>query len=318
MRLILAVAALICTSPSWAVQDPSPESGRPAAGEAELIPLGRTRLGHYTISLRLDQPVSLAPSGETRRAIPLVLDTAASHTALRLPVATQLNTGAPFQFDQVAHSTTGAFLTDTFVLRDADFGAGPRDILSIVLPDADSAAASTQGFLGSSAFMGERVEIDFTRSRLIVDPDLRVTRHLDFDPRRRIVTGYATMRGVDQPVRILIDTGSNASLANSALARRRPGPDAHAQMSVEGVDDGTRAQSERRRLFGGLEVGGLCFPMFWATVLDVHAFDNLGWSDEPAMLIGLDILDDARLKIDYQTGAVEIEGVTDTACGRTN
>ncbi len=316
MRMLAAAAILFSVAPGLA-SEPS-ASGEDTAAEPSsvLIPLGRTRLGHFTVDLHLDRPVLTEQDSASRREIPVVLDTAASHTALRGPVAEQLNDGAPFVLDRVAHSTTGEFLTDTFILANADFGTGPRDILSIVLPGPDNTAPGSEGFLGTSAFDAERVEIDFTRSRLTVDPRLQVAGDLRLDPARGIVVGYATMRGIDQPVRILIDTGSNASVANSVLAGRRTRPDPLQEAVVEGVDGQARLRSERRRLFGGLQVGDLCFPVFWATVLDVHAFDNLGWTDEPAMLIGLDILDDARLRIDYESGAVDIEGVTDTACER--
>ncbi len=320
MRLIALVLMLACASPAGAYQADAPGSAPQAAGESQQIALHRTRLGHYTIALRLNRPVRIGPEAAPHDEIRLVVDTAASHTALNLPIAEQLNAGEPFVLDRLAHGTTGSFLTDTLTLQDADFGAGRRDIDSIVLPGPEEPAHGSHGFLGASAFSDERIEIDFPRGLLRIDQDLQIARDLEIDPDRRIVTGFARVRGAAQPVRVLIDTGPNASVANSALAGRRSSlnPGGQTRTLVTGVDSQASIRSERRRLFGGLEIGELCFPMFWASVLDVYAFENLGWSDEPAMIIGLDILQDARLRIDYQTGAVEIEGLSHTACRRTN
>jgi predicted aspartyl protease len=320
VRLIALALTLACASPVGAHQADAQGRDPQAVRESQQIALTRTRLGHYTITLRLDRPVLLGPEAAAHDEIRLVVDTAASHTALNLPIAEQLNIGDPFVLDLLAHGTTGSFLTDTLVLQDADFGAGLRDIDSIVLPGPEETAYGSHGFLGASAFNDERIEIDFPRGRLTIDRNMPIARHLEIDPDRRIVTGFARVRGVPQPVRVLIDTGSNASIANTALAGRRSGlsPGGQTRTLVNGVDTQASMRSERRRLFGGLEIGQLCFPMFWASVLDVYAFENLGWSDEPAMIIGLDILADARLRIDYHSGAVEVEGLSDTDCRRTN
>jgi hypothetical protein len=67
-------------------------------------------------------------------------------------------------------------------------------------------------------------------------------------------------------------------------------------------------------MFAGMRVGNFCMPRFEVSVADVYAFEFHGWADQPAIIIGMDLLRHTQIKIDSETGAVELEAITRFTC----
>ena len=61
----------------------------------------------------------------------------------------------------------------------------------------------------------------------------------------------------------------------------------------------------------GLRVGGLCLPDFLAIESDVDIFRALGWENEPAIVLGMDVLQHTVLTIDHAEDVFQIDPAGD-------
>jgi predicted aspartyl protease len=280
------------------------------------IPLTENIFDLYTLETNVGRSVLFSGNPEAD-PVPFIVDTGANHTAVPRLIAEQLISQQDISFDQIAHGMTGQFDTDLFFVDQLDFGLGPRTVEVAIFTEAYGAVMSAAGLLGANAFTNEIIELDFPGRSLnllpssteVISADLRLTEGL--------VLGQATLHGVEQPIHILIDTGATVSLVNSALLRAKNArSSAQEIIRVEGVSGGAETSGELRRVFSRLQVDTFCIDLFQVTVADVYAFDVHGWMDEPAMILGMDVLRDGRLTLDYGRDQVMLSGQGDTACTR--
>ena len=248
--------------------------------------------------------------------VPFIVDTGANHTAVPRLIAEQLVSQNDIAFDQIAHGMTGPFDTDLFFVDQLDFGLGPRTVEVAIFTEAYGAVMSAAGLLGANAFTTEIIELDFPGRRLNLLPDSNGMRQSqDLRLVNGFVLGTGRIGGIENPIRIFIDTGASVSLVNSALLRaktfRSPGTDT---VAVEGVSGGAQTLGEVRRVFSRLQVDNFCVDLFQVTVADVYAFETHGWQNEPAIILGMDVLKDGRLTIDYARNQVALDGQSNTAC----
>lgn len=103
--------------------------------------------------------------------------------------------------------------------------------------------------------------------------------------------------------RALIDTGSPISFINSEMARaakaRRDNEEVHILQGATGGRLVVSIASVRRLSFAGFNLS-----KFDMLIADPAMFDDLGLRDEPAMLLGLDMLSLFRMQIDRRRGYI--------------
>lgn len=279
-----------------------------------VIPLDPGPYGHALIGVDLGQPVVFR-GHEPQPSVPFILDTGASHTAITETVASQLGYVRIREAEVTAHSMTAPFSTERIVLDPLDFGAGPRVLEGIVLFTGETHAFSAAGLLGMDAFAGETIRIDMPGSQLLVGIEAPLRGDLILDEDSQLVLGSAQIGRRPDPVHVMIDTGATVSLINSALAHynsRRS--NIMTRLSIGGVSERLSREEPRRTVLAGLTLGNLCMPGFMITASDVHAFDIRGWSDAPAIIIGMDVLQHVEITINTRTGEVDLDAVTDFQC----
>ena len=283
-----------------------------SAPDERSTPLNINIYGLYTVDVNVGRQVLF--SGDPHaEPIPFIVDTGASHTAVPRLIAQQLADQEQISLDLIGHGMTGQFDTDLLFVDQLDFGLGAREVEVAVFEEAFGSVMSAAGLLGANAFPDNAVQLDFPGLRLrqlpapFTDgsPDLRVENGL--------ILGEASIRGVSQPVHVLVDTGASASIVNSALVDARGGS---VRISNTVVSDITSQDTpgEVRKMFSRFQLDNLCIGLFEITVSDVYAFDNHGWTDQPAIILGMDVLKDAIITIDHRTGHVAIEGLDVRAC----
>ena len=279
---------------------------------ARSVPMEQNSYGLYTVPTNVGRQVLFSGDPEAD-PVPFIIDTAANHTAVPRLIAQQLVDQSLISLDEVGHGLTGQFDADLIFVDQLDFGLGPREVRVAVFEEAYGSVMSAAGLLGASAFTDDVIQIDFPGQRLnLLDvsfirgaPDVRLSDGL--------IMGEGQVRGLDTPVRVLVDTGATASIVNSALVQARGGSRRIGDNAVSGVS-GPDVRAETRRMFSRFRLDNLCIGLFEITVSDVYAFDNHGWSDQPAIILGMDVLRHAVITVDYGTGQVAIEGFDDFEC----
>lgn len=283
------------------------------AQERVSIPMERNSYGLFTVETHVGRSVLFSGNPEAD-PVPFIIDTGASHTAAPRLIAQQLADQQVITLDQVAHGMTGRFDTDLIFVEHIDYGLGPRVIEVAVFEDAFGSVMSAAGLLGANAFTTEVIRLDFIHGQLELLPDNSDLTAGALSVQNGLVIGVGQISNVEAPIRVFIDTGAGSSIVNTALMRARGGPRTAAQMEIEGVSGGSRALGEVRRMFSRFRVDDLCISLFEITVSDVYFFEHLGWADEPAIILGMDVLQDAEISIDYGTGNVSLQGFGRKSC----
>lgn len=313
---LLALAAFANAHAPVGEQDASYQTTPHSAVAVTRIALDRGEFGQFTLPVSLGRPIRLSDGSEAA-TVRLVLDTGANVSALPRQIAVQLAHAEQLAPDLTGHALTGSFPTTRFLVEGLDYGLGLRNVDAAVLPEGIDSELGASGILGLNALTGERITIDFPNALLESGGAFEVERHLQIDPAIDLIRGHARIRGIRRPVHVLIDSGMSGSVINPALARLARGrSDSVGAVMISGVSGDRPSRSDERRYLRGLRMGDVCMEGFWIPSADLYAFQVQGWAEEPAMIIGADILQHSRLMIDPNAGAVSIEGVTNFTCTR--
>ena len=321
MTISIGIGALLALAVIAGAHTPRDEQDASAqattrSGDVTRLALDRGELGRFTLPVSLGRPIRLS-DGIERDTVPLLLDTGANVSALPYQIALQIADADQLVPDLVGHALTDSFPTNRFLIEGFDFGLGAQDLEAAVLPVGVDSVLGAAGVLGLNALEGGRITLDFPNAHLEIGGETHVERHLGIDPTFGVIRGRARVPGIARPVNVLIDTGASGSIINPELARRA-GRQAtlFGLTMIYGVDGDGPQRSGRRHHVHGLRIGDLCMGAFWVSSADLYAFDLHGWNDQPAMIIGIDVLQHSRVEIDPATRAVSIEGVTEHGCGR--
>ena len=253
-------------------------------------PLYARRTTHDRIG-RIVVPVEINGRGPFR----FILDTGANSSAISETTALALElvpvAGAVIN----VHGVTGSATLP--VVRVATLQAGELLLENQRLPVLPPAVfAGMDGILGVDALQDARIEVDFGRDRVTIRRSSG--RHA---PKGFLVVRAWLQNGglllVDGqvgrvPVKAIVDTGAERSLGNEALraalvdAARRP----HETVATTVI--GATPQIAHGLSFEAptIDIGGARLNNLTVTFGDLHVFGIWSLLDEPAILIGMDLL----------------------------
>ena len=268
----------------------------------------------YVAPTRLDKigriwaPVTVNGQGPYR----LVLATGASSTALTPQLAEALGVRVDAADTVMLRGSTGSVavpVVPVATLEIGDFLMEPGRLA--VIPDALGGA---DGVLGMDALANKRINIDFRHDRVTIMRSKNQRAGSGFvtipvSMLHGLLVVNAVMGGV--PVKAIIDTGGQVTLGNQALRT------ALAERRGNGVQDGKMDQ-----VFGStldmqvgtrletpsLALGTLLVRSPAMIFADFEIFKYWKMTDEPAMLIGMDVIGllDA-LVIDYRRQELQVK-----------
>ncbi len=307
LLLAQAAAASPAVSPSPAatpIELPQIEELAVTAEEPRFVaPTRRDRIG------RIWAPVHINGQGPFR----LVLDTGASHSALTPRLAETLGIALDSGSTVMLRGATGSVAVPMVPVETLEIG----DLLFEPqrLPVVPDALGGAEGVLGSDGLENRRIHIDFRRDSITImrSRNQRASGGYMTIPvkflRGRLLVVEATLGGV--PVKAVIDTGGQATLGNEALRaaldeRRRRGNLAVKPEVVTGatldVQPGNRAETPP------LALGDVVIRNPAMTFADFAIFAHWKMIDEPAMLIGMDVLGLLdTLIIDYRRKELQVK-----------
>ncbi|MGC4250225.1 MAG: retroviral-like aspartic protease family protein [Sphingobium sp.] len=262
--------------------------------------------------------VRTGPSAEDRVTIPIhiggkgpwnfIIDTGSQRTVISRDLAARL--ALPVRNPVIVLSMTDRLVTGTVALP--ELGFGNSQVRDIEAPVLDGGHLGAPGLLGLDSLQTKRLLLDFrtgrmeiseSRSRYSRDPDTIVV-----EARRK--NGQLILLDSDvngMKVNIVLDTGTNFSVANMALMnrlirkKRAPLLEEATLTSVTGGTLVGRVGKIREVRLGQVKLREL--PVLFA---DASPFAELGLADKPALLLGINALKGFdRVAIDFGRGKVD-------------
>ena len=268
-----------------------------------VAPTRRDRIG------RIWAPVAVNGKGPYR----LVLATGASHSALTPHLAEALGIQADPADTIMLRGATGSVAVPMVPIDTLEIG----DLLMepgklAIIPDA---LAGADGVLGMEELANKRIHIDFRHDRITIvrSRNQRAAGGFETIPVKflhdRLLVVDASMGGV--PVKAIIDTGGETTLGNVALrlalAERRQNQEQEGRLdqiigSTLDMQVGTRLETPT------LALGTIMVRSSSMTFADFEIFKHWKLTDEPAMLIGMDVLGLLdTLIIDYRRKELQVK-----------
>ena len=293
-----AYAQAVVAPPSGALPAPSVPLIAPATIDNTLEITGES-IAAREIQSRMAINVSIDGRGPYR----FLVDSGADRTVIGADLARRL--ALPSGGPVTLHSTAGTSIVPTVKIDRLQVGSSEmRDIVAPALPDV---FLGGQGLLGIDALADQRLMIDFeARSIVIQDTRRHAPRLADeivVTARRRNGQLILTrVRAGRQELDAVIDSGSEVTMGNSALRakifrRRYPPPSSPVTLiSVTGqtviADMVTLPE---------LHIGGIMMQNVPVAFADVPPFALFGLSDQPAILLGSDVLQSfRRVSLDFR------------------
>jgi len=279
----------------------APDLAAYQSATAEDFAFGPTRSDRLG---RVVAPVWVNGQGPFR----FIVDTGANRSAVSQALADRL--GLMAEGTGEVHSVHGVSTAPMTQVDSLQYG--PLSLGGSALPILQGAVlAGEHGLLGVDGMRGRRLRMDFERNCIEIVPSegarrLRGWAEIPGELRfGHLVVVRGSINGVR--VNLFVDTGSDSSLANVALRdalnariRNRPRVDYVIAHTV-----GDRVVLQNAMLIRRMRIAELEVRNITAYVGDFHIFRLWGLIDEPALLIGMDVLSQARgLAIDYGRGRV--------------
>lgn len=300
--LAAAGAALALAGAAHAACLDAPElSAYQSATSADfaLGPVRSDRLG------RVIAPVTVNGEGPFR----FIVDTGANRSVLSAALAQRLGLVPSGQGEvHSVHSVTTAPLVSGARLQygEMSLSAAPMPVLQ------GAVLAGAHGLLGVDGMSGRRLRLDFDRNCIEILPSREARRLRNWVAvRGELRFGHlVVVRGNIGGVRtnLLLDTGSDSSLANDALREALNARVRRNRPVVEytfAYTAGDRVTIENAMIIRRMTMGDLEMRNVTAYVGDFHIFSLWQMLEEPTLLVGMDVLSQARgLAIDYSTAMV--------------
>ena len=284
----LGLAAGALSVPTFARADPA------APSEDALEPVPDAV---FAASVDLADRMAVPVMVNGRGPFPFVIDTGANRTVVSDALAAQL--GLPPSGSLQIRAAMGMARTGS--VRVASLAVGRRRLLDLQAPVLEAGNLGALGMLGIDAVSDQRLVMDFRKKQMVLTQTVR----READPGTLVVQAkskYGQLLLVDSeaegiPLYVIIDTGSEVTIGNSAmrafLARRRA-----TREDLVDVAGGT-AKVDLGQL-PELRVGKVIVRNQQVAYADLFVFEHLGLHGKPSMLLGMNTLRQcAKVSIDF-------------------
>jgi predicted aspartyl protease len=244
-----------------------------------------------------------------------VIDTGASRSTLAPHLARALALKPSVGRNVMLNGVTGAAEVPTVAVDSIEIGAlrFEKQDLPVIFT---SIMGNADGILGVAGFQDQRIDVDFKRDRVSVLESTGKRPHFSMVTARatRNINGLMIVDvrvGRRIRAKAVIDTGAERSLGNLTLQsamnknrrRKREIVAAVVHGATPDIADGD-VQEIKEATIGDMKLTNL--EVIFA---DFHVFKLWGLDQEPAMLIGMDMLGVLeRLVIDYRRNEVSMYG----------
>jgi predicted aspartyl protease len=319
--LFAGFVALLAAVPNaaWAADPPKISKPRPAPPITPDTPpvtlppavfdpalaVGGDDVKAKKIETRLSVDVQVNGRGPYR----FIVDSGADTSAIGIEIARdlQLPLGTPALLNgMTSRDIVDRVMVDTLSL-------GPSSISNVELPALREVDMGGDGIIGIDALVQKRLMMDFEK-KLIKVEDAR-TRYIPLPgeivvtarrQRGQLILTHVLAAGL--PLDAVIDTGTEITIGNLALRDQliRGNRDKFVTVDVIGVTGETKKMQVAR--IAELQLGPIILndvPMAFA---DVPPFKLFGLADQPALLLGTDLLETfRRISLDFRARKVRFQ-----------
>jgi hypothetical protein len=250
------------------------------------------------IETRLSVDVDVNGHGPYRFLVDSGADTSA--VGLRIAHDLQLPLGTPV----ILNGMTARDIVDR-VKVDA-LTVGPTTITGLELPALREVDVGGDGLIGIDALVKERLMMDFEQHAVRVE-DARIAE--PFDPNAIVITArrehgqliLTHVKAAGLPLDAVIDTGSEITIGNIALRDKLIRGNRDKFVTIQAIGVTGAVENLQLAKIGELDLGPVTLrdvPMAFA---DVPPFKVFGLEDQPALLLGTDILENfRRVSLDFR------------------
>lgn len=317
LMLVLGLVSWPVTARDAETQAPRIEKPRPAPSVPPDVPplppavfdktlsVGGSDIKAREESSRLSVDVEVNGHGPYHFVVDSGADTSA--VGLRIAHDLQLPLGTP----AILNGTTARNLVDR--VKVDQLTLGPTTIRDLQLPALQEFDLGGDGLIGIDALVQQRLMMDFEKHLIKVE-DAR--KPPEFSPNDIVITArrqrgqliLTEVRAAGLPLDAVIDTGSEITIGNLALRDKllRGNRDKFWSVPATGVT-GVTINLQLARI-GELELGSVTLRDVPIAFADVPPFKLFGLSQEPALLLGTDILETfRRVSLDFRARKVRFQ-----------
>ena len=257
------------------------------------------------LETRLSVDVTVNGSGPYKFIVDSGADTSA--VGLRIAQALELPLGTPAVLDGMSERD----VVDR--VKVSQLTVGPSTIHDLELPALKERDLGADGMIGIDALVRQRLMMDFDK-RVIKVEDARVPEKISPDEivivarsqHGQLILTHVTAAGL--PLDAVIDTGSEITIGNVALRDKllRGNRDKFVTIPVTDVT-GAKINVQLATI-GELKLGPVTLRDLPMAFADVPPFKIFGLSDQPALLLGTDVLQNfRRVSLDFRARRVRFQ-----------
>jgi predicted aspartyl protease len=239
----------------------------------------------------------------------LVLDTGANRSAVTAGLVQSLGSTVRRTSPVMVHGVTGSAVVPAIHVSEMEFGE--LQVKSSILPIVPDVFGGAEGVLGKEGFEDKRIFIDFAHDRLIISRSHKERAPAGFATvpvkiqRDGLLIAEVRIGGVK--AKAVIDTGGQQTCGNLALrdallrhARRHPENNVIIGVTLDRQSGQTIPIPPIN--FGPVEIQNMSVMLG-----DINMFKQWKLTDEPALLIGMDVLGSVdTLVIDYKMKELQV------------
>lgn len=238
-----------------------------------------------------------------------VVDSGADTSVVGLRIAHDLE--LPLGTPVTLNNMTDRNIVDR--VRVAELSLGPTTIRDLHLPALREADLGGAGMIGIDALARQRLMLDFEQKLIRVEDASKPVRSMpgDIVVTARLHRGQLILTEVRAgriTLDAVVDTGSQISIGNSALRDKLVKRRLHKLETVTAIGvTGTVAKLQIARI-DELRLGSVTLSNVPIAFADVPPFEVFGLADQPALLLGTDLLGTfRRVSLDFRARKVRFQ-----------
>lgn len=300
---VAATAQPVIRKPVPAPTTPMPEL--PPALFDNALAIGGNDINARQAETRMTVEVRVNGRGPYR----FVVDSGADSSVVGLRIARDLR--LPIGTPTILNSTTATSRVDRVMVD--ELTVGQSRIGNLELPALSETDVGADGLIGIDALVEQRLMMDFEKDVIKVEDARRPAEIINGEivVRARRQRGQLILTQVGAaglPIEAVVDTGSQVTIGNLALRDKliRGNRDKFTSVEATGVT-GVTIMLQMARV-GEIRLGSVTLRNVPIAFADAPPFKVFGLSDQPALLLGTDLLATfRRVSLDFRARKVRFQ-----------